>query len=175
MLQEPWLAPFLRARSDGDQPTNEWGRVLWIHPVHLLENQTPVDAAISAARLAPTFSQTISVPGGSFTPGVGWSTIVTDGSHNAKLPMRLLELHWAYHALYLEIDRGLLALLDDDRWHVPDSLSELEADADRVFGSYMREMMIHGRWPRSLAATSGGLDGNRRARRSSLGPRIRAR
>jgi hypothetical protein len=48
--------------------------------------------------------------------------------------LRITELHWAYIALYLEIDRGLLALLDDDRWYAPESLAELEQDADRVFG-----------------------------------------
>ena len=77
------------------------------------------------------------------------------GATGIEIPLRLIELHWAYIALYMEIDRGLLALLEGGRLAAPDSLAELEADADRVFGDYMRVMQARGRLDSALASLGG--------------------
>lgn len=52
-------------------------------------------------------------------------------------------------------DRGLLALLEDGRWDEPDSLSELEADADKVFADFMRVMQARARLDSALASLGG--------------------
>lgn len=71
------------------------------------------------------------------------------------MPLRILELHWAYIALYMEIDRGLLAMLDDDRWQAGHGLGELEADADRVFAESMRVVEARARLDSVLASLGG--------------------
>jgi hypothetical protein len=159
-LQEPWLAPFLDAlpeRTPGQRThPADWGRLLWMHPVHLLEVDDPEQRAPSAAQLAPPFHQPVAIPEGRFVPGIGWSAIVTDTDSSATdVPLRLLELHWAYIALYMEIDRGLLALLDDDRWQQSHSLTTLEAEADRVFADSMRVMKAQARLDSALASLGG--------------------
>ena len=160
-VQEAWLSPFLEAlhvneSTHGAQP-RDWGRLLWLHPVHLLEvRDTSVPMAAVAAQLAPPFHRSVAIPGGLFVPGIGWSAIVTSaGTSEAWVPLRLTELHWAYIALYMEIDRGLLALLDDDRWYRPASLAKLERDADQVFADYMRVTEARARLDSALASLGG--------------------
>ena len=55
----------------------------------------------------------------------------------------------------MEIDRGLLALLDNDRWDQPESLAELERDADVVFDNYIRIMEARARLDSALASLGG--------------------
>jgi hypothetical protein len=159
-IQDAWLAPFVRALGDGSNVTQDrpedWGRLLWLHPVYLLEIRDERSLDTVAVELAPAFHGTVGIPSGVFVAGIGWSAIVVKpGASGAEIPLRLIELHWAYIALYMEIDRGLLALLEQGRWEGRDSLSELEADADRVFGDYMRVMQARGRLDSALASLGG--------------------
>jgi hypothetical protein len=155
-LQEAWLSS-LRAKSSGQEMGHDdGGRLLWLHPVHLLEVSNAVDCLTASADLAAPFHRSIQIPDGRFVPGIGWSAVVTQaGASGAEIPLRLLEVHWAYIALYMEIDRGLLGLLDDDRWHAPESLADLEDDADRVFGNYLRVMHARARLDSDLASLGG--------------------
>jgi hypothetical protein len=159
-LQDPWLSRFLDGQNeqDNDMQRPEWGRLLWLHPVHILEANDPDEnVAAAAAALAPPFCRTIDIPDGRFVPGIGWSALVTrpGAGSSAAMPMRLTELHWAYYALYMEIDRGLLALLDRDRPYQSRSLAELEQDADDAFGDYMRVMQARARLDSALASLGG--------------------
>jgi hypothetical protein len=159
-VQDPWLAPFLNAlptRQPSEHPyPADWGRLLWLHPVHLLGVDDPKQRAPSAAQLAPPFHDSVAIPDGSFVPGIGWSAIITGGDPAAAdVPLNILELHWAYIALYMEIDRGLLALLDDDRWQQSHSLSTLEDEADRVFADSMRVTEARARLDSALASLGG--------------------
>jgi hypothetical protein len=130
---------------------------LWMHPVHLLEvDEDPEQLAARALRLAPPFRRKFAIPDGQFVPGIGWSAIVTQpGSTAAEIPLGLIELHWAYIALYMEIDRGLLALLDDDRWQRFRALRELEEQADSVFADAMRVLKARARVDSALASLGG--------------------
>ena len=159
-IQQPWLSPFLDALpsrvSDDDPAEGDWGRLLWLHPVHLLQIDNHDRLNSAAEELAPPFHRAIEVPDGCFVPGIGWSVLVTDPQPTSVgVPLRVLELHWAYIALYMEIDRGLLALLDSYRWHERDSLTELEDDADRVFSDYIRVVEARARVDSALASLGG--------------------
>jgi hypothetical protein len=159
-VQEPWLSSLQdigpRDGSKAVPAPDDDGRLLWLHPVHLLEVRTAEECAMASSQLAPPFHGSVQIPDGRFVPGIGWSAIVTKvGASGADIPLRLIEVHWAYSALYMEIDRGLLGLLDDDRWHEPESLSALEGDAERVFANYMRVMHARARLDSDLASLGG--------------------
>jgi hypothetical protein len=160
-VQAPWLSPFLDALragkggDDGGPYSDEWGRLLWLHPVYFLTLDEDADVASVAARLAPPFHRSLEIPDGLFVPGIGWSAITARAGADTTVPLHLIELHWAYIALYMEMDRGLLALLDDDRWHELDSLVELEDDAHRVFSEFMRVMEARARLDSELASLGG--------------------
>jgi len=160
VLQRPWLAPFLDAVSKNDPPDhprrNDWGRLLWLHPVHVLEVDDASALASTAASVAPPFHRSIDIPDGRFVAGIGWSAVVTERApSSAEVPLQLVELHWAYIALYMEIDRGLLALLDSDQWELSRSLTELERDANQVFADYMRVVKARARVDSALASLGG--------------------
>lgn len=159
-IRQPWLAPFLKALAEDPQPgthsPDDWGRLLWLHPVHLLEVDDREQLDTSATQLAPPFNRPVDIPDGRFISGIGWSALVTNRRPtDIDVPLRLLELHWAYIALYMEIDRGLLALLDRDHWHQPDTLPDLEKDADSVFADYIRVMEARARVDSALASLGG--------------------
>jgi hypothetical protein len=156
--ERPWLAPFLEAVSDEATATleHDWGRVLWLHPVHIA--QVDDDSAIddNARRLAPPFHRTIDIPSGRFVAGIGWSAIVGRRDvTDVETPLRLLELHWAYIALFMEIDRGLLAVLDASDVSSAQTLHELEDAADHVFSDYMRVAHARARVDSELASLGG--------------------
>ena len=111
-----------------------------------------------AKLLRVPFSKSVKVPDGRFVPGIGWSAIISDSDSSARdLPMKLLQLHWAYYALYMEIDRGLLSVLDHNELSRPRPvLSELEADAEEVFTYYIRVMKARARVDSALASLGGG-------------------
>ncbi len=69
--------------------------------------------------------------------------------------MKLIQLHWAYFALYMEIDRGLLVILDRDKPKVRTTLHELQADAEGIFSSYLRVMKARARVDSALAGLGG--------------------
>jgi len=158
-IRRPWLAPFLDAAGASEDERGsfaEWGRLLWLHPVHLLEVEDSSEVEWNAREVAPPFHRAIDVPDGRFVSGIGWSAVVTGKAPtDTDVTMRLVELHWAYIALYMEIDRGLLALLNDARWERAISLAEMEADADRVFADYMRVMEARARVDSTLASLGG--------------------
>lgn len=158
-IQERWLSSLrFSGRGDNDQPgsDDDRGRLLWLHPVHILEVDAETEPLQKALDLAPPFRETIRISDGVFAPGIGWSAIVIKaGSSAEQIPLRLIELQWAYIAHYMEIDRGLLGLLDDDRWNELESLAALESDADRVFGNYMRVMHVRARLDSDLASLGG--------------------
>lgn len=159
-VQESWLSSLRYSEASPSHDLNsdpdDGGRLLWLHPVHLLEVESVDECLPASSELAPPFHGSIQIPEGRFTPGIGWSAIVTaTGASGADIPLRLIEVHWAYIALYMEIDRGLLGLLDDDRWYEPESLCALEEDADRVFTNYMRVMHARARLDSDLASLGG--------------------
>lgn len=96
---------------------------------------------------------------GLFVPGIGWSAIVVTvrGEETDELPMRLVRLQWAYIALYLEIDRALLILLNrlEATGERPFRLKELEGAATHVFGSFVRVVQARARVDSALAGLGG--------------------
>jgi hypothetical protein len=135
-------------------PDPDRGRLLWLHPVHVLETDETSEG--QARELAPAFHDTVELSDAVFAPGVGWSAIVTaPGTTGEATPVELTELHWAYYALYMEMDRGLLAILDHGRWSDSSSLRELEEEADDAFGDYLRVMEARARLDSALSARGG--------------------
>jgi hypothetical protein len=148
-IEPSWLATAGVASAAPDL-----GRLLWLHPVHVLEAEHPSEQPTRA--LAPTFHQTIRFTDGIFAPGVGWSAIVTaPGSSGAATSVRLTQLHWAYYALYMEIDRGLLAVLNQGRWSDSATLKDVERDAEIAFSDYLRVMEARARLDSALSARGG--------------------
>lgn len=170
--QEPWLTPLLNAlpaavesssATASSGPNNdEWGRLLWLHPVFVLAGSRsggPRRRRELARPFVPTFSTTIRYWHGTFIPGIDSSVIVTGGSDAfvpQEVPMRLTELQWAYYAVFMEMDRGLLALLDNDKWQTPESLASLEADTERMFTIYTRVQEARARLDSALTDLAGG-------------------
>jgi hypothetical protein len=56
----------------------------------------------------------------------------------------------------MEMDRGLLAMLDSDRWQTPNSLAELEEEAERIFSIFMRVREARSRLDSALTDLAGG-------------------
>ncbi|HWT22506.1 MAG TPA: hypothetical protein VN213_03275 [Solirubrobacteraceae bacterium] len=160
-LQGDWLpAATLDALEDAGahRPPDEHGRLLWLHPILVLERDVGRRAA--ARSLAPPFCELIGLDEGIFAAGIGWSAVVVrPGSRVAikskQAAIELTELHWAYFALYMTIDRGLLLLLNQRRWGGSASLDQLEDDADEVFAHSMRVMAARARLDTHLSALGG--------------------
>ncbi len=162
-LPDPWLAPFLTARGTGtglDEDRDcEWGRLLWLHPVHIVEVDESAQLEEACAALRPPFRSTIDIPDGRLIAGIGWSAVVITSALAAttyasypRTVIAIVERHWAYIALHMEIDRGLLALLDNDRWSKSLKLAELEKDAEEVFADYTRATHARARADSALAS-----------------------
>ncbi|MEA2494305.1 MAG: hypothetical protein QOJ29_2216, partial [Thermoleophilaceae bacterium] len=151
--QEAWLAPL-------DSHDN-WGRLMWLHPVYVLPT-TPRAGARRlnrlAQRFAATFSKSIGMAGGVFVPGIDTSVVVVRGriAGQEEIPLKLTGLMWAYYALFMEMDRGLLSALDDDKWSQSESLPALERDADRIFALHMRVQEARARLDSALTDLGGG-------------------
>lgn len=160
LIERPWLAPFLEALPNHPDrrphsASHDWGRLLWLHPVHLISSRSgDIDAA--SALVAPTFHQTVSIPHGRFVPGIGWSAVVTGSdAADTSVPLRLIELQWAAIALFMEVDRGLLAQLDTLRDGEAQTLGQLEADADSAFADQLRISGALARLDSELASLGG--------------------
>jgi hypothetical protein len=167
--QEPWLSAFHSALPpdagvEGPlaSPAAEgWGRLLWLHPVFVFTSGPGVGTRRLRRISRPfeaTFSENIVHWHGVFAPGIDSSVVVLHENipKHKTPPMGLTELMWAYYALFMEIDRGLLAMLDSDRWHASGSLAELEEDADRMFSVYMRVQEARARLDSALTDLAGG-------------------
>jgi hypothetical protein len=169
---EPWLIPLLHALPPAnvngvgphrDRPagSDEWGRLLWLHPVYVLAG----DSSASSEQLAdvvrpfkPKYSRPTDFPRGVFIPGIDSSAVVVRGpiEGQQEIPLNLVGLHWAYYALFMEMDRGLLATLDDDKWQSPESLSDMESDAERMFRIFLRVREARARLDSALTDLGGG-------------------
>lgn len=135
-------------------PLSDSGRLLWLHPINVVEHPSP--SAETTRQLAPIFNRVIEVDDGVFGAGIGWSAIVAaPGSDGAAAPVRLTELHWAYFALYMELDRGLLNVLNQARWTTSQSLKDLDREADEAFREYLRVMEARARLDSELSARGG--------------------
>lgn len=164
--QEPWLASMLESLggtgdADDTEPSTEWGRLMWLHPVFVLTDHTDADdhgLEAVGKPFTPAFSGRIPYWHGLFIPGIDSSVLVLRGENpeGPNPPLRLTELMWAYYALFMEMDRGLLALLDNDKWRTPESLHALEADAERMFGIYARVQEARARLDSALTDLAGG-------------------
>jgi hypothetical protein len=162
--QEPWLTPLqtaLRQTAEEAPPPNDWGRLLWLHPVYVLQARARAGSR-QLHRLArpfqSSFTKTLDLSNGVFAPGIDSSVMVARGD---AAPMRddlmnLIVLNWAYYALFMEVDRGLLATLDNDKWQTSGSLGTLEEDAERMFAVYMRVQETQARLNSVLADLGGG-------------------
>jgi hypothetical protein len=168
-LQEPWLSAFHSAlppeSGTADPPESPaaegWGRLLWLHPVFVFTSGPGVGVRRLRRISRPfeaTFSENIEHWHGVFAPGIDSSVIVLHENipKQKAPPMGLTELMWAYYALFMEIDRGLLAMLDSDRWRASGSMAELEEDADRMFSVYMRVQEAQARLDSALVDLAGG-------------------
>lgn len=160
-LQAAWLSQWLDESPDtaGPRSPEERGRLLWLHPVHVL-TVNATDTALSSdelSALAPSFVEKVALDGGAFAAGIGWSAVLaTAGSQADDVPVRLTNLHWAYYALYMAMDRGLLQLLDhQQRWAERAPLRQLEEDAEAVFKYYLRVMDARARLDSALSALGG--------------------
>jgi hypothetical protein len=165
--QEPWMSPFLHALSDqGEAPSGseagaEWGRLLWLHPVFQL-TAGPQSSEERMRRIShpfeATFSKTMPFWHGLFSPGIDSSVFVlhTNTHRDKRVPMKLTQLMWAYYGLFMEMDRGLLGMLDSDEWQRPKPLTELEKDADRIFAVSMRVQEARSRLDSALTDLAGG-------------------
>lgn len=165
---EPWMSPFLdalarerRVASGESGADGEWGRLLWLHPVFLLT----AGAGSSERRLRrisrpfeATFSKTMPFWHGLFSPGIDSSVFVlhTNTHRDKRVPLRLTKLMWAYYGLFMEMDRGLLAMLDSDGWEQPKTLAELEKDADRIASVSMQVREARSRLDSALTDLAGG-------------------
>lgn len=156
-VQNPWLEPSPNDPGAVKDTSRDWGRLLWLHPVYLFEAEQPAGLESLAKRFAPTFHKVVTIKDGCFVAGVGSSSIVTTekGVSSGKAPLHLLELHWAYFALYMEIDRGLLGVLDREGLRSDSSLRALEKNADDVFVRYIRVMEARARMHSELASLGG--------------------
>lgn len=168
-LQEPWLSAFHSALPPDSgvedlsaSPAAEgWGRLLWLHPVFVFTSGPGVGVRRLRRISRPfeaTFSDNIMHWHGVFAPGIDSSVVVLHENipKQKTPPMGLTELMWAYYGLFMEIDRGLLAMLDSDKWEGLGSLAELEEDADRMFSVYMRVQEARARLDSALADLAGG-------------------
>ena len=169
--ETPWLDPMLDALAvdeSGDetwgqpQPANEWGRLLSLHPVFILSAGRSASQRRMERLSRPfnaTFSTSVKYWHGIFTPGIDTSVVVIRGGREEKEkgpPLKLTLLMWAYYTLFMEMDRGLLAMLDSDKWRKPGPLAELEADTNRIFEVFMRVREARSRLDSALTDLAGG-------------------
>ena len=137
-----------------DHAGSDVGRLLWLHPVFSVECDSPDDLG-AVDQLAAPFHAVMTVPDGRFATGIGWSAVSTMPSDMSnRAPLRLTLLHWAYIALYMEIDRGLVAILDRELANFDDA-ARTGRDADRAFDDYIRVMQARARVDTALASLGG--------------------
>src|SRR6202035_3565770 len=125
--------PMLAALGAPAEPSSDrsgkryaWGRLLWLHPVFILSAPADSKSAQVDAIAQPfksDFHRNVDLSSGLFVPGIEMSVIVSRGGPRARETfLWQISLNWAYYALFMEIDRGLLATLDDEKWQTSASL-----------------------------------------------------
>jgi hypothetical protein len=161
--------------SEQTPPKADFGRLLWIHPVHVkalvpfVNKQSGARvgapdiylggtqvACDLAAATAPLFAEIREIYGGAFAAGIGASAIVlSDPGADIATPMQLLELNFAYYALYMELDRRMLNVLN--RWSEASASShnKLQREAAAVFADYVRVMDVRARLDSAVIARGG--------------------
>ncbi|MGI8801046.1 MAG: hypothetical protein ACR2KV_02575 [Solirubrobacteraceae bacterium] len=148
------------ATPTGSDRRYAWGRLLWLHPILVFSTpqaSTAADVDAIAQPFKSDFHRCVDISYGLFAPGIEISVIVGRGSTRARDTfLWLTSVNWAYYALFMEIDRGLLATLDDERWRAPASLAELERDATEMFGVRLRVQSVHARLGSILMDIGGG-------------------
>lgn len=168
-VDDPWLSVFHNALppepgAEGPpaSPAAEgWGRLLWLHPVFVFTSGPDVGVRRLRRISRPfeaTFSESIVHWHGVFAPGIDSSVVVLHENipKHKTPPMGLTELMWAYYALFMEIDRGLLAMLDSDQWQTLARWLGSKEDAERMFSAYMRVQTARARLDSALADLAGG-------------------
>jgi len=157
-----WSSPLLGADSSyGLAGRDGEGRLLWLHPVFIVEAEAGSETKelrSLAQPFRPTFSKPIVYWDGLFVPGIATSVVVVrdreSGRHGP--PLRLTGLMWAYYALFMEMDRALLAMVDDGPWEASDSLARLEDESKTIFGMYIRIQEAKTRLDSALTDLAGG-------------------
>lgn len=144
-----WLS---RGSAHSKVTADESGRLLWLHPVLVVEAQSPGGLA---SQLAPPHHETLDIADTKFVAGIGWSGVVSSRRSQAETPLKLTLLHWAYYALYMAMDRGLLQVLDRPTWKRSARLSQLELEARDVYLDYLRIMEAQARLDSHLSSLGG--------------------
>lgn len=143
-----------RVRTEREVEEGDRGRLKWLHPVLVLPppNDSGSSDEAAARESAAAFSRSVRFEHGIFAPGVKRSVVALnhagrgwiDGPTDDQLlgpstPVGLILLNWAYYALFMDIDRGLLAALDKIGRHDKDAtLNDLEGQAEEAYGYYVR-------------------------------------
>lgn len=162
--QPPWLTPMVAALGEPDEDSGrryDWGRLLWLHPVYVLPAEPQANSEELHALARPfksNFHRAAEGSYGLFVPGIEISVIVARGDPSGPRDtfMFLISLNWAYYALFMEIDRGLYATLDNDKWQTDATLGTLEADAAQMFQIYLRVQEVQARLSSVLMDIGGG-------------------
>ena len=156
------LPPEPGTEGSPESPAAEgWGRLLWLHPVFVFTSGPGVGTRRLRRISRPfeaTFSENIVHWHGVFAPGIDSSVVVLHENipKQKAPPMGLTELMWAYYALFMEIDRGLLAMLDRYKGQASGRLARLEKDADDISSAYMRVQEARARLDSALTDLAGG-------------------
>lgn len=146
--------PAKDVRDSWLQDARDIGRLLWLHPVHVVDQADPNDQAAEA--LGPVFQQRIKVAGGILVSGIGWSAVLAvRAGDGVEASLRLTQRHWAYFALYMELDRALLQTLNDVRSVERAKRKELEQETRDAFDVYLRVMEARARLDSELSSLGG--------------------
>ncbi|MEX2447318.1 MAG: hypothetical protein WD404_01070 [Solirubrobacterales bacterium] len=131
----------------------ERGRLKWLHPVFVLPSRPDSDDErdAEAKEFGAVHKRAVDFEHGLFVPGVKRSVVALNGEAERRerdegwdllgpsTPLGLIALNWAYHALFMDIDRGLLATLDRSGRHGDRAtFRELEAEARDAYRDYVR-------------------------------------
>jgi hypothetical protein len=155
-LPSQWLSVDRAATATATRQPVAQGRLLWLHPVNVVHADG--SAWITANQIAPTFHDVAKVEGGLFVPGIKWSAVLPSAPHTpevAEAAVRITLLHWAYFALYTELDRSLLQILSQPRWNKAGRLEELEREAEEVYAEFLRIQRARARLDNHLVEQGG--------------------
>lgn len=174
-LEDPWPSPYSR---EGEDDAAEWGRLKWLHPVIVLPPERDAGRAQQqglgaeerleerARPLRALHSRSIRFDRGLFVPGIKRSVLVlaaNDGEDEDLLapsaPLGLMTMNWAYYALLMDVDRGLLARVDRSAKQRSSSFAEREEEARDAYRFYVRVQEAKARLDSALAGLGPGQVG----------------